>query len=671
MDKRRKMEAATELTAHTPTVATPSAEETHLAEGTVLLGRYMLMRLIGQGGTSSVYRVRDLLAVLGGDDNESHIAAKIVKVPPVAGSNHEQQMMLREALTTRHLAHPNILKVYDYHQDGELYFVTMELIEGESLADLISRKPNRTLPYKQVKTIVSAVAQGLTEAHDKGVIHSDIKPSNILISESGEIKVIDFATARSYIDARVKGQKIDDGANYYGYTLAYASPQTIADEPASPSDDVFSLACIVYELISGKHPYARKPTSTIAKNYVPPRPKGLGIFQWLVLRKGLHLVASKRYSSVNTFVSRFFLAKNILAYSAISVGVIAALVLGVASLTAGLNKYLATQNVYQAAYMQQESQQQLLASLHANVPLSSKLLGQHLQGEASESRQFILASLKDELLASLTGEAQKVMGYSAANVQAEHFDSFLAYAAGYKALYPDSSRLQSLLADVERERSDYVLGLQLKYYNHWQSTNYSDEDSRYLLALNEKILTFDPVFEVVLGADVTASLSAAIDDAMLTNNIESLATLDHFIGVLGANLFEFLSVNQLEALKNASEVSTYSASVSGPGESVGSVFPESAVRYFIDEELSALEKSMAELWFDKDMTAASDELLALSAAFSIPDDSPVIADVRLKLIEKLEGKLKYHKRKGNSDSIGAIQALLARHQTVNTADAGL
>lgn len=131
LDKKRKMEAATDL----KNIDTQKIEQLpsgiQLAEGTILLGRYMLMRQIGQGGTSSVYRVRDMLAVLGGDESESHIAAKIVKVPPASASNHEQQMMLREALTTRHLAHPNILKVYDYHQDGDLYFVTMELIEGE------------------------------------------------------------------------------------------------------------------------------------------------------------------------------------------------------------------------------------------------------------------------------------------------------------------------------------------------------------------------------------------------------------------------------------------------------------------------------------------------------------------------------------------------------------
>lgn len=670
LDKKRKMEAATDL----KNVDTQTIEQVpsgiQLAEGTILLGRYMLMRQIGQGGTSSVYRVRDMLAVLGGDESESHIAAKIVKVPPASASNHEQQMMLREALTTRHLAHPNILKVYDYHQDGDLYFVTMELIEGESLADLVARKPNKKLAYKQVKAIISAVAAGLTEAHQNGVIHSDVKPSNILISESGEIKVIDFATARSYIDARVKGQKIDDGANYYGFTLAYASPQTIADEPASPSDDVFSLACIVYELLSGKHPYARKPTSTIAKKYVPPRPKEIGLFQWLVLRKGLSLVASKRYSSVNEFVSRLFFAKNLLSYATVFTGVAVGLVLGVSSLINTVNAYIDTRSAHESAYQQLSYQQQLVSSLLANLPENSASLVQHLQGIEGAERQVVLASIKGAILDKLSAQAKNVLGYSAASVQASHFDDFLAHASGYKAIFPDSNKLLGLLADVESERNAYALGLQHQYYSFWQTTNFSQADARHLDLLQEKILSFDPVFEVVLGADVTSMISNKVDDAIANNNISQLAQINAFINGVGKPHFEFLLPEQLRALSNAVLVANYLAGLKTDAADTGE-YPIEATLYFIKEDLKALESSIADLWFDKDMAAVSDTLLALVTDFSIPADSPVMTSIQQKLLEKLEGKLKFHKRKGNSESIVVIQGLIDKHKAVNSSQAVL
>lgn len=658
------MEAAADLSSQPSSLEHHPEPRVPLADGQVLLGRYMLMRQIGQGGTSTVYRVRDLLAVIGGDVDESHIAAKIVQAPANKNLEHNQQMMLREALTTRHLSHPNILKVYDYHQDGDINFVTMELIEGESLADLLKRKPGGKLPYSQIKKIVSEVSKGLAAAHSAGVIHSDIKPSNILVSETGAIKVIDFATARSYIDARVKGLQVDDGANFYGFTLAYASPQTIADEPATPSDDVFSLACIIYEMLTGKHPYARKPTSTIAPDHVPPKPKTLSFVQWRVLKRGLSLKSDKRHDSIQNFTHSFFQAKNIPLFTLSAIAMSGILYWAVGALMGSISEYQDRQALLTSVFEKDERLHSIIEPLSGKEILPPYELENGVVGLNSDQREAFLLAAKAPVINGLALEVEALLAKPAGQLTSEMFDLVTTSVTRVMEFYPDSHTLHAMRDQLEHERQLVVQSLTRQYYSLWQFEPFTASTAENILFNRDKIISFDPLFEPEVGADTLARFKRELDTSIIDRDISALVKLSQFRSLVESPMLDDSLGQSILALDYSVQVQGYlSKNLLRTDGFEREAYPLEAVRYFIQADISLLSDRLPDLWFDKDMLVVSSELIQLQKEFLIPNNSELVAELRGSLIEKIEGKIQFHSRKGFKESKLEMETLLEKMQS--------
>jgi non-specific serine/threonine protein kinase len=194
----------------------------------------------------------------------------------------------REARTASSLNHPGICTIHELNESGDQPFIVMELLEGQSLDKLYYR---RSMPYPRLLDLGVQVADALDAAHRKGILHRDIKPGNIFLSPSGQVKILDFGLAKIEEEYAAPGMAAGDSGNptlaephdltspgaAVG-TIAYMSPEQARGEPLDPRSDVFSLGVVFYELATGQHPFSGTTTAVTFDrilNYAPTAPVSL------------------------------------------------------------------------------------------------------------------------------------------------------------------------------------------------------------------------------------------------------------------------------------------------------------------------------------------------------------------------------------------------------------
>lgn len=275
-----------------------AGEATPVRVGALLKGRFVLEGEVASGGMGVVYRARDLRKEEARDRNP-YVAIKVL------GEDFRRYpesfvALQREARKAQTLAHPNVVTVFDFDRDGGTVFMTMELLEGESLASLLKRLPPGGLAPERAFPILEGMAQALAHAHRKGIMHADFKPGNIFVCADGTVKVLDFGIARALPPPGQKQEAtVFDPARLGALTPTYASAEMLEGQAPDPRDDIYSLACVTYELLTGRHPFNRL-TAVQARDsrLVPERPPGLGRRQWAGLRRGLALNRAERTPSV-------------------------------------------------------------------------------------------------------------------------------------------------------------------------------------------------------------------------------------------------------------------------------------------------------------------------------------------------------------------------------------
>ena len=219
-------------------------------------GRYELEELVGAGGMSSVYKARDRLL-------ERYVALKILH-PHYSSDGEYVERFRREARAVAQLAHPNIVTVIDRGEDSGRQFIVFELVEGESLKDVVER--TGPLPVEQAVEIALEIASALAFAHEHGIVHRDVKPQNVILNGDGRAKVTDFGIARS-IDV--------DGVTQTGTVLGtsnYIAPEQASGTQVSPATDVYSLGIVLYELLTGSVPFEGDNFVQIAMRHVNETP---------------------------------------------------------------------------------------------------------------------------------------------------------------------------------------------------------------------------------------------------------------------------------------------------------------------------------------------------------------------------------------------------------------
>ena len=215
----------------------------YLADGSLFAGRYRIARELGRGGVSVVYAARD--TQVGHD-----VALKLL-VPSPATANQTRERMRREVNAVRRLAHPNIVAVYDFAEDGPYGAVIMELVDGEDLDRRVRR--SGALPPDDVVRVGSEVAAALAAAHRHGILHRDVKPKNILLDRDGRARLTDFGSARMEGDATITRTGAIVG------TLAYMAPETAEGRRGDARSDVFALGMTLFHAVAGRLPDRPSP----------------------------------------------------------------------------------------------------------------------------------------------------------------------------------------------------------------------------------------------------------------------------------------------------------------------------------------------------------------------------------------------------------------------------
>ena len=230
------------------------------------LGRYEVLSPLGAGGMGEVYRARDT-------ELQREVALKIL--PEAVSSDPDRvKRFEREAKVTAALSHPNVLTVFDVgHEDGRTYLV-FEMLAGSTLAEVM--KAGR-LQTREALDYAGQIARGLAAAHTHGVVHRDVKPANLFLTTTGIVKILDFGLAR------VRGAESPEettaevtGPGQVLGTVSYMSPEQARGEPLDARSDLFSLGAVLYEMLSGRHPFRRNSSAETASAILRDAPADLG-----------------------------------------------------------------------------------------------------------------------------------------------------------------------------------------------------------------------------------------------------------------------------------------------------------------------------------------------------------------------------------------------------------
>ncbi len=264
----------------------------------LLGGRYKLGQMIGTGGMADVYVAQDTRLA-------REVAVKVLR-SDLARDPSFVARFRKEALAAAGLNHPGIVAVYDSGEEPAPYIV-MELVSGHTLRELIQK--GERVPLKRALEIGEGILAALEYSHERGIVHRDIKPANIMITDQGDVKVMDFGIARALADL---GATLTSTWNIVG-TAQYLSPEQALGEAADARSDIYSTGCLLYEVLTGKPPFSGDTPVSIAYQHVsgtlippsklqPELPKGIDVILYVALAKK----SQDRYQSAGLMLDDLF-----------------------------------------------------------------------------------------------------------------------------------------------------------------------------------------------------------------------------------------------------------------------------------------------------------------------------------------------------------------------------
>jgi serine/threonine protein kinase len=266
--------------------------------GRVLRDRYVIEKRLGSGGRGTVFKALDRFRS-SLPPSQRYVAIKILHGVP-HGRDAMIESLQRELYCAQMLSHANIVNVFELDRDGDIDFFTMELLEGELLSSVMARFAARQMHRPHAWAIIRQISSALEHAHSRDVVHADLKPQNIMITDSGEVRLLDFGSS-SIFSKQASGR--EHGSR--SATAAYSSCEILAGRAADRRDDLYSLACISYELLTGTHPFLRRRANEARDlGIVATRPWGLSRRQWQTLAKGLSSHRAGRSISVSDWFKR-------------------------------------------------------------------------------------------------------------------------------------------------------------------------------------------------------------------------------------------------------------------------------------------------------------------------------------------------------------------------------
>lgn len=269
--------------------------------GKILDERYELMEKIGSGGMADVYKAKDILL-------DRIVAVKILH-SNFAEDNDFIVRFRHEAQSAGKLTHPNIVGIYDVGCDGDIHYIVMEYVEGETLKQYIDSHPH--IPIDTAVRIAIEIGYALEDAHANGIIHCDIKPHNVLLTKTGKVKVTDFGIARA-----INSSTVIDKESILG-SVHYLSPEQAAGDKITEKTDIYSLGIVLYEMLTHHLPFEGETAVSIALQHMQgdiPRPTkynpAISPMLEECLLTAMQKDPDKRYDSVSDFISELKIAQG-------------------------------------------------------------------------------------------------------------------------------------------------------------------------------------------------------------------------------------------------------------------------------------------------------------------------------------------------------------------------
>jgi serine/threonine protein kinase len=263
------------------------------------LSHYRIVKKLGAGGMGEVYLAQDTKL-------DRKVALKILPAELEANQDRMRRFV-QEAKAAAALNHPNIAHIYEIAEADSVHFIAMEFVQGETLDASINGKP---LELKEALAIATQIAEGLSEAHGHGIIHRDIKPSNIIITPRGQAKVMDFGLAKSLpttdaIDTEAATQNLLTTPGTVIGTVHYMSPEQVKGEKVDARTDIFSFGVVLYEMLSGRQPFANASAAATASAILTHEPPPLARYcvdapdeLQRIVRKCLEKDRERRYQTM-------------------------------------------------------------------------------------------------------------------------------------------------------------------------------------------------------------------------------------------------------------------------------------------------------------------------------------------------------------------------------------
>ena len=282
--------------------APQTAAHREVAIGDVLRNRYRVVGVLGYGGMGTVFEAMDEYRI----DLLTTNPRLAIKVLHSAVAQREELLaeLQREFQHLQLLSHPNIVRVHEFDRDGDIAFFTMEFLNGALLSQVLIARKTIALARPYALAIMRDIGAALAHAHSRDIVHGDINPQNIFITNGGELRVLDFCASHKILrDGWTAGR---ESAREPVATPGYASCQLLEGQYPDARDDVFAFACVAYALLSGKHPFPnRTAVEACAQGLRPARPPGITSHQWGVLREGLRWERDRRPADVGEWLDRF------------------------------------------------------------------------------------------------------------------------------------------------------------------------------------------------------------------------------------------------------------------------------------------------------------------------------------------------------------------------------
>ena len=224
----------------------------YMMNGKRISDRYKILRMIGGGGMANVYLARDMIL-------DRDVALKILRMD---FSNDEEfiRRFHREAQSATSLTHPNIVSIYDVGEEGDIYYIVMEYVDGMTLKQYI--QAFSPIPVEKALDIMKQITSAVSHAHQNHIVHRDIKPHNILIDHNGNVKITDFGIAMA-----LSATSITQTNSVLG-SVHYLSPEQARGGMANKKSDIYSLGIVMFELITGRLPFSGESAVSIALKHL-------------------------------------------------------------------------------------------------------------------------------------------------------------------------------------------------------------------------------------------------------------------------------------------------------------------------------------------------------------------------------------------------------------------